>query len=87
MTEEEEALAYFSDDEGDEDLPHVEWAIVGKVLSPMAVHVNIVRSAMRPTWGNPFGLKFRAIGEKGANLFVAEFGSKADMERILAGAP
>ena len=54
---------------------------------PQFITVNTIRAAMRPAWGNTFGLKFRAIGEKGANLFVAEFGSKADMERILAGAP
>lgn len=85
LTEEEEAIADFSDDEEEEDLAHVEWAIVGKVLSPTAVHVNTVRAAMRPAWGNPYGLKFRVIGEKGANMFVAEFGSGANM--VLAGSP
>lgn len=40
---------------------------------------------MRPAWGNPYGLKFHAIREKGDNMFVAELGSKADMERVLAG--
>ena len=87
LTEEEEALVDFSDDEGDEDLPHVEWVIVGKVLSPMAIHVNTIWSAMRPAWGNPFGLKFWVIGEKGDNLFMVEFGSSADMERVLADTP
>lgn len=65
----------------------MEWAIVGKVLTPAPVHVNTVRSAMKPAWGNPVGLKFRAIGEKGDNLFVAEFRCSADMERALAGTP
>lgn len=87
LTENEEAVLDFSDEEEDGATPVVEWAVVGKVLSPSAVHVNTIRAAMRPAWGNPFGLKVRAIGEKGANLFVAEFGSKMDMERILAGAP
>lgn len=86
LTEDEEAVVDFTDDEDEESLP-VEWAIVGKVLSPSSVHVNTVRSAMRPAWGNPFGLKFRAIGEKADNLFVAEFGSSVDMERALAGTP
>jgi hypothetical protein len=80
-------VADFSDDEDDAELPSMEWAIVGKVLSPMVVHVNTVRSAMKLTWGNPAGLKFRAIGEKGDNMFVAEFAVKADMDRAMAGAP
>jgi hypothetical protein len=67
-------------------LPLVEWAVVGKVLSPSLIHVNTVRAAMKPAWGNPYGLKVRAIGERGDNMFVAELGSKADMERILASA-
>lgn len=37
--------------------------------------------------GNLVGLKFRVIGEKGDNLFVAEFGSGVDLERVLAGSP
>lgn len=58
-----------------------------KVLSPTAIHVNTVQAAMKPAWGNPVGLKLRAIGEKGNNLFVAEFGNIMDMERALAGTP
>lgn len=38
-------------------------------------------------WGNPFDLKIRAIGEKGDNLFLAEFGMKMDLERVLLGTP
>lgn len=64
--------------------PAMEWAVVGKVLSPLAVHVNTIRATMKPAWGNPFGLKIRAIGEKGANLFTA---AKVDMERVLMGTP
>lgn len=87
LTEDEEAVADFTDDEEAEESPPVDWAIMGKVLSPTPVHVNTVRSAMRPAWGNPVGLKLRAIGEKGDNLFVAEFGCSTDMERALAGTP
>jgi hypothetical protein len=87
LTEDEEAVADFTDDEEAEESPPVDWAIMGKVLSPTPVHVNTVRSAMRPAWGNPVGLKLRAIGEKGNNLFVAEFGCSTDMERALAGTP
>ena len=78
-------MADFSDDEGEAEPPLVEWATVGKVLSMMAVHLSTVRTAMKPAWGNPVGLKFRAIGEKGDNLFIAEFGSSVDMERASAG--
>ena len=42
---------------------------------------------MKPVWGNPVGLKVRSIGEKSDNLFVAEFGCKVDMDRVLAGSP
>jgi hypothetical protein len=77
----------FSDDNGDADLAVVEWEIVGKVLSPMVVHVNTVRAAMKLTWGNLVSLKFRAIGEKGSNLFVAEFAGKIEMDRVLARTP
>jgi len=88
LTEEEGAVLDFSDDdEGSETLAHIEWALVGKVLSPVPVHVSTVRSAMKSAWGNPVGLKMRAIGEKMDNLFVAEFGCARDMERILAGSP
>lgn len=87
LTEEEEAIADFSDDEEGKTSPLVEWAVVGKILSPSTVHINTIRSAMRPAWGDPCGLKFRAIGEKGDNMFVAELGNKTDIERVMAGAP
>lgn len=87
LAEEEEAVADFIDEEEDEILAPTEWALVGKVLSPSPVHVSTVRSAMKPAWGNPVGLKFRAIGNKGDNLFVAEFGSNIDLERVLAASP
>lgn len=87
MTSEEETVVDFTNDEElDEPMP-MEWTLVGKVLSLTPVHVNTMRSAMKPAWGNPFGLKLWAIGAKGDNLFVAEFGSSIDMERVLAGAP
>jgi hypothetical protein len=34
LTKEEGAVADFSDDRDDVELPSMEWAIVGKVLSP-----------------------------------------------------
>lgn len=86
LTEQEGAIVDFSDEE-DVLEPAMEWEVVGKVLSPLAIHVNTIRAAMKPAWGNPFGLKIQAIGEKGENLFTAEFGTKVDMERVLGGTP
>lgn len=87
LTEDEVAILEFSDDEDSDTMAPTEWTLVGKVLSPVPVHVTTVRSAMRPAWGNPIGLKFRAIGEKEDNLFVVEFGSARDKERVLGGSP
>ena len=87
LTEEEEAILDFSDDEREAAPPAMKWAVVGKVLSPSTVNVSTVRSAIRPAWGNPRGLKIRAIGEKTENMFVAELGVKVEMERIMAGSP
>ena len=87
LTEEEEVMVDLSDGEDEENLPSLEWAVVGKVLSPTPIHVNTIRSAMKSAWGNPAGLKFRAIGGKGDNMFVAEFSCRPDMERALAGTP
>ena len=42
---------------------------------------------MKPAWGNPAGLKIRSIDEKSDNMFVAEFGSKVDLDRVLVGSP
>lgn len=87
LTKDERAIVEFSEAEDEEVPVLVEWALVGKVLSPSPVHVNTVRSVMKPAWGNPAGLKFRAIRERGINLFVAEYGRASDLERVLAGSP
>lgn len=86
LTGEEEAILDFSDGE-DEIATLTEWALVGKVLSPMMIHIGTIRSAMKPAWGNLAGLKVRAIGAKQDNLFVVEFGSARDMERVLSESP
>ena len=39
---------------------------------------------MRPAWGNPKGLVFTPAGE---NIFVAEFDSKRDRDRVWEGSP
>jgi hypothetical protein len=63
LTTEEEEVAMLSDDE-DEANPTVEWALLGKVLSPTIVHALTIHGAMRPAWGNPVGLKIRMMGRK-----------------------
>ena len=57
-TAEEGAVMVFADDEEEEAIAPTKWALVGKILSPSPVHIDSVRSAMRPAWGNPVGLKF-----------------------------
>jgi hypothetical protein len=76
---EEKAVVDFCDDEEEVMEATVEWALMGKVLSPVSLHANTIRAARTSAWGNPSGLKIRSIGERGDNLFVAEFGCKADM--------
>ena len=87
LTEEEGEVAAFSDDEEEEMASKVQWAVVGKVLSPSTIHAGTIKGAMKPAWGNPCGLKIRSIGEKADNLFVAEFGDSFAMERALDGLP
>lgn len=87
LTEEEGEFAAFSDDEDDVSAEVVQWAVIGKVLSPSTVHAATIKGAMTPAWGNPCGLKIRMVGEKKHNLFIAEFGDKFTMERALEGSP
>lgn len=47
----------------------------------------MIYRAMKPAWGNPYGLKIRTIGEKENNLFVAEFKNQQDMEWALGSSP
>jgi hypothetical protein len=77
LTAEEEQILAFSDDEED-DGAAVEWALVGKILSPAKMHLSTIHQVVLAPWGNPHGLKIRAIGEKGGNLFVAEFAFQQD---------
>jgi hypothetical protein len=76
-----------SDDEEGEETAVQEHALIGKVLSSEMLHVNTVKGAMKPAWGNPPGLVMRSIGEMGQNLFVAEFGHRQDMIYALEGSP
>jgi DNA-binding beta-propeller fold protein YncE len=79
-----EAAAVVLDDEDDDFQVHSEWTLVGKVMSPSNLHISTISSALRPAWGNPHGLVLNPAGD---NLFVAEFGSKADKHRVLNGPP
>jgi hypothetical protein len=79
-----ESAAVVIDDVNDLELVDPDRAIVGKVLNPNVLHINTISAALRPAWGNPKGLNFNPSGE---NLFVAEFGSKADRDRIMDGSP
>jgi hypothetical protein len=79
-----ESAAVVLDDGGDDFPTHSEWSIVGKVLSPMKLHISMISSALRPAWGNPRSLLFNPAGD---NTFVAEFGTRADQERVMDGPP
>ncbi|KAM0917640.1 hypothetical protein ACQ4PT_009125 [Festuca glaucescens] len=71
----------------DEDVPvaaPVKWSLIGKVLSPAVTHIQSIRAAMKPAWGNPKGLKCRPVAD---NIFIADFANKEDMERALEGTP
>ncbi|CAN6232539.1 unnamed protein product [Urochloa humidicola] len=86
LTQIEGEVAALSDDE-DENEGAVEWAVIGKVLSPTTIHITTTDGAMRPAWGNPYGLRLRTVGEKAENLFIAEFSCQADKLRALNGSP
>ncbi|KAM0829706.1 hypothetical protein ACQ4PT_066710 [Festuca glaucescens] len=79
-----EATAVVIDDVDDLTLIDPDRAFVGKVLAPNVLHIETIKSAMRPAWGNPKGLIFNPAGR---NLFVAEFGSQADRDRVMEGSP
>jgi hypothetical protein len=87
LTTEERNVAEFSDEDDNMAAPIVEWALVGKFLSPSTLHIDTIRAAMISAWGNPLGMKLHSIGEKRDNLFVVEFDSKMDMGHVLAGTP
>ncbi|KAM0869856.1 hypothetical protein ACQ4PT_040401 [Festuca glaucescens] len=79
-----ESGAVVFDDTQDLNLVDPDKAFVGKVLAPNKLHIQTISSAMRPAWGNPRGLVFNPAGN---NLFIAEFGSKADRDRVMEGSP
>lgn len=80
----DEADAVILEDEREENLMNLEWALIGKVLSPNVLHIQTIMSALRPAWGNPKGLVARPVAD---NTFIVEFASRADKERVKEGAP
>jgi hypothetical protein len=81
LTKDEEEFVTFSDDEqiGD-DGGSLEFALIGKVLSPLPLHISTTMSAMKLAWGNPFGLRLRSVGEQADNFFIAEFSNDMDKQ-------
>jgi hypothetical protein len=80
----EEATPVILDDENEEDLVHLNWALIGKVLSPTVLHTQTIMAALRPAWGNPKGMNAKPVGD---NTFIVEFATKADKDRVMAGTP
>ena len=81
LTEEEETpLVLDDDDSGSRQF----WAIACKVLHRNLLHIQTIANALRPAWGNPRRLVFRPAGE---NMFIAEFESQRDRDRVWEGSP
>jgi len=72
------------EDADDPELAVAKYAVIGKMLAPNSLQLQTIMAAMRPAWGNPRGLMARMVGD---NLFIAEFESEADKNRILDGSP
>lgn len=83
LTAQEKEVLVLEDAE-DPDLAVVNHAVIGKVLAHNPLQLQTIMAAMRPAWGNPKGLIARMVGD---NLFIAEFESAADKNRILDGSP
>jgi hypothetical protein len=80
----ETEVVEMSDDEDETVTIPVKWSLIGKVLSPSITHIQSIRAAMKPAWGNPKGLKCRPVKD---NVFIADFANKVDMEKALEGSP
>ncbi|KAK3157942.1 hypothetical protein QOZ80_2AG0130560 [Eleusine coracana subsp. coracana] len=72
------------DDTTPEGFATSDLALIGKVLSSSTLHIQIIMWALRLARGNPRGLDFKSVGE---NIFIAEFGSKHDLDRAQDGSP
>ena len=79
---EEEATPLVLDDRVDGG--PVKWLLAGKVLHRNHFPIQTITNALRPAWGNPWGLKFRSVG---VSMFVAEFENQSDRDRVWGGSP
>lgn len=79
---EEEATPLVIDDR-DKD-GQQKWMLAGKILFRNVFHIQTISNAVRPAWGNPKGLIFRSVGP---NIFVAEFATQRDLDRVKGGSP
>ncbi|KAM0861881.1 hypothetical protein ACQ4PT_045598 [Festuca glaucescens] len=78
----EEATPPMVDDR--DDGKQQKWMLAGKVLYRNVFHIQTIGSSLRPAWGNPRGMLFRSVG---ANMFVAEFTTQRDRDRVWDGSP
>jgi hypothetical protein len=81
---EEESSALSVDDASLDNLVTSYLAIIDKVLSPKPLHIQTIMSALRPAWGNLKGLDVKSVRD---NIFIVEFSSKSDLERVMDGPP
>ncbi|KAK3164804.1 hypothetical protein QOZ80_1AG0025010 [Eleusine coracana subsp. coracana] len=86
LTTKEENTLTNNNDEIEETIPF-EWSVIGKVLTQRSIHPTTIKSAMKPAWGNPWGLEVRSVGGKGDNLSIADFQGQVEEERDLHGSP
>ena len=77
---EEEATPLVIDDRTDGG--PVKWLLAGKILHHNQFHIQTITNALRLAWGNPRGLKLRSVG---FNMFVAEFETQRDRDRVWGG--
>ncbi|KAM0910854.1 hypothetical protein ACQ4PT_013881 [Festuca glaucescens] len=78
----EEATPLVVDDREEKAQP--KWIVAGKVLHCTVFHIQTIASALRPAWSNPRGMFFRSVGK---NMFVAEFATQRDRDRVWTGSP